>query len=130
MHLPSPLFDMPSPSRLARRLSHGDVAGPDTRCNRADRPMADRDDASASARASRIAARFAASLAFALVGCATPLLHPAVDEPGKFAAAAPTTDEPEAAWWDSYGDPVLSSLARRAARANRDVKVALERVRA
>jgi NodT family efflux transporter outer membrane factor (OMF) lipoprotein len=34
------------------------------------------------------------------------------------------------AWWDSYGDPVLSELVRRAARENRDVKIAAERVRA
>ena len=41
-----------------------------------------------------------------------------------------TTTEPEIAWWESYGDPVLSDLIRRAARENRDVKIAAERVRA
>ena len=39
-------------------------------------------------------------------------------------------EAPEATWWDGYGDPVLSDLVRRAARENRDVKIALERVRA
>jgi multidrug efflux system outer membrane protein len=76
-----------------------------------------------------IAAKLAASLAFALVGCATPVLKPSVDVPPRFAAA--TTDvEIEAAWWDGYRDPVLSDLVRRAARENRDVKMAAERVRA
>ena len=39
-------------------------------------------------------------------------------------------NEPEVAWWESFGDPVLSDLIRRAARENRDVKIAAERVRA
>ena len=72
----------------------------------------------------------AASLALALVGCATPVLKPSVDVPGRFAAATASDSEPEVAWWDSYGDPVLSDLVRRAARENRDVKIAAERVRA
>ena len=71
----------------------------------------------------------AVSLALAAGGCATPVLHPSVDVPGRFAQAAPQ-EEPEAAWWDSYGDPVLSSLIRKAAYENRDVKIAAERVRA
>ncbi|HXL82889.1 MAG TPA: TolC family protein [Casimicrobiaceae bacterium] len=77
-----------------------------------------------------IAATLAALLAFALVGCATPVLQPSVDVPPRFAASATTDAEVEAAWWDSYGDPVLSDLVRRAARENRDVKIASERVRA
>ena len=77
-----------------------------------------------------IAAKLAATLAFALVGCATPVLQPSVDVPGRFAAAPTSVEAPETAWWDSYGDPVLSDLVRRAARENRDVKIALERVRA
>jgi len=72
----------------------------------------------------------AASLAFALVGCATPVMQPSVDVPGRFAAAPASDSEPEVAWWDSYGDPVLSDLVRRAAHENRDVKIAAERVRA
>src|SRR6476659_7795862 len=81
-------------------------------------------------RAHHIAAKLAASLAFALVGCATPVLQPSVDVPGRFAAASASIEAPEATWWDAYGDPVLSDLVRRAARENRDVRIALERVRA
>ncbi len=77
-----------------------------------------------------IAATLAASLALALVGCATPVLKPSVEVPDRFAATQAVDQEPETAWWDSYGDPVLSSLIRRAAAENRDVKIAAERVRA
>ena len=70
------------------------------------------------------------SLAIILGGCATPRLEPSVEVPGRFAQASPSEDEPEVAWWESYGDPVLSSLIRRAAGANRDIKIAAERVRA
>jgi len=86
-------------------------------------------DSGRAARRRQIATKLAASLAFTLVGCATPVLQQSVDVPAKFAAAS-SSAEPEAVWWDSYGDPVLSDLVRRAARENRDVKVALERVRA
>jgi outer membrane protein, multidrug efflux system len=72
----------------------------------------------------------AAAVAFALAGCATPVAKPSVEVPERFASAAASTDEPEAAWWESFGDPVLSDLVRRAARENRDVKIAAERVRA
>ncbi len=72
----------------------------------------------------------ATSLAFVLMGCTTPVLHPSVEVPARFAAAPTTNDEPEAAWWDSFADPVLSGLVRRAARENRDIKIAVERVRA
>ena len=77
-----------------------------------------------------IAGKLAALLAFALVGCATPVLKPSVDVPARFAATQAVDQEPETAWWDSYGDPVLSSLIRRAAAENRDVRIAAERVRA
>jgi multidrug efflux system outer membrane protein len=70
------------------------------------------------------------SLAMVLAGCATPRLEPSVEVPGRFAQASPSEDEPEVAWWEGYGDPVLSSLIRRAAGANRDIKIAAERVRA
>jgi len=69
-------------------------------------------------------------LAIILGGCATPRLEPSVEVPGRFAQASPSEDETEVAWWESYGDPVLSSLIRRAAGANRDIKIAAERVRA
>jgi NodT family efflux transporter outer membrane factor (OMF) lipoprotein len=72
----------------------------------------------------------AAFLAVALTGCSTPFVEPNVQVPGHFAQASPSEDEPEVAWWESYGDPVLSDLIRRAARENRDIKIAAERVRA
>ena len=78
-----------------------------------------------------VAATLAASLALALAGCATPVLQPAVDVPARFAAADSAVEaDPEVAWWESYNDPVLTDLIRRAARENRDVKIAAERVRA
>lgn len=73
----------------------------------------------------------AAALALALSGCAsTPALKSAVDVPAQYATAADSEREPEVAWWESYGDPALSDLMRRAARENRDVRMAAERVRA
>ena len=77
-----------------------------------------------------IATRLAASLALALAGCATPVLKPSVDVPGRFAAAPASDSEPEVAWWEGYKDPVLADLIRRAAQQNRDVKIAAERLRA
>jgi NodT family efflux transporter outer membrane factor (OMF) lipoprotein len=70
------------------------------------------------------------SLAIVVGGCATPRLEPSVEVPGRFAQASPSEDEPELAWWEGYGDPALSDLIRRAAVANRDIKIAAERVRA
>jgi NodT family efflux transporter outer membrane factor (OMF) lipoprotein len=70
----------------------------------------------------------AVSLSLA-AGCATPIVQPSVDVPQRFAQAA-SQAEPDAAWWDSFGDPVLSQLIRKAAYENRDVKIAAERVRA
>ena len=70
------------------------------------------------------------SLALVLGGCTTPRLDSTVEVPGRFAQGAPFEDEPEVAWWESYGDPMLSSLIRRAAAANRDIKIAAERLRA
>lgn len=72
----------------------------------------------------------AIACALALAGCATPAAHPSVDVPSQFASAAANQEEPEVAWWESFGDPVLSDLVRRAARQNRDVRIAAERVRA
>lgn len=48
------------------------------------------------------------SLAIILGGCATPRLEPSVEVPGRFAQANALKDEPEVAWSESYGDPVLS----------------------
>ena len=80
--------------------------------------------------ARNVAATFAALLTLALAGCAAPVLQPSLDVPGRFAMASASDEEPEVAWWESFGDPVLSGLVRRAARENRDFKVAVERVRA
>lgn len=74
--------------------------------------------------------RLTALFVLALAGCSTPVLQPSVEVPGQFASAAASDMELEAAWWESYGDPVLSELIRRAARENRDVKIAAQRVRA
>ncbi len=76
------------------------------------------------------AAALAVSLALALTGCSTPVLKSTVEVPGRYAASAAETIEPEVAWWEKYGDPVLSDLVRRSARENRNVKIAAERVRA
>ncbi|MBV9891237.1 MAG: TolC family protein, partial [Rhizobacter sp.] len=69
-------------------------------------------------------------LALWLAGCSTPMLHPEVEVPKRYAAASTTEASPETAWWESYGDPVLSDLIRRAAVANRDVRIAAQRVQA
>ncbi len=99
----------------------------------------------------------AVASALALAACATPVAKSSIEVPSHFAAtaipvpssghqapssksesAAPSANEPpiqlgsepEAAWWERYGDPVLSELIRRAAFENRDVRIAAERVRA
>ena len=76
------------------------------------------------------AGTLAISLALALAGCATPVLKPSLDLPGRYAEAAVSAEEPEVAWWESFNDPVLSALIRRAAEQNRDVRIAAERLRA
>jgi NodT family efflux transporter outer membrane factor (OMF) lipoprotein len=77
-----------------------------------------------------LAAAFAVSVALSLTACSTPVLKSSVDVPNRFAQAEATATEPEVAWWERYGDPILSDLIRRAAYENRDVKIAAERVRA
>lgn len=72
----------------------------------------------------------AVSLALGLSACSTPTFKSSVEVPSRYASAEATTLEPEIAWWESFGDPVLSDLVRRAARENRDVRIAAERVRA
>ena len=74
--------------------------------------------------------RLIALFALALAGCTTPVLQPSVEVPGQFASTPASDVEPEAVWWQSYGDPVLSGLIQRAALENRDVKIAAQRVRA
>lgn len=77
-----------------------------------------------------VAVALASSLALALAGCSTPVVKPSVDLPSNFAASTASEMEPEAAWWEVYHDPMLTDLVRRAARENRDVKIAAERLRA
>jgi multidrug efflux system outer membrane protein len=80
-------------------------------------------------QALRPAAAALAALAWALAGCTTPVAKTQVDVPTTFAAAAaPAEAEPEVAWWRSFNDPVLAELVQRAARENRDVKIAAERL--
>lgn len=74
-------------------------------------------------------ATLAMSLILALSAC-TPVLQPKLDMPNRFEAADSSESEPEAAWWERYGDAVLTDLISRAAHENRDVKMAAERVRA
>lgn len=77
-----------------------------------------------------IAATLSAAVVLSLAGCATPMLASTVAVPDQFAAAAANETASEVAWWESYRDPVLSDLIRRAAHENRDIKIATERVRA
>jgi multidrug efflux system outer membrane protein len=69
-------------------------------------------------------------VALALAGCATPMLRSEVEIPTEFAASSGAETTPEASWWEGFGDPVLSDLVRRAANDNRDVRMAMERIRA
>ena len=75
-------------------------------------------------------ATVAGSIALVAAGCATTNLQSTVEIPSQFTAAPSGEEVADTAWWDSFGDPVLSQLVRRAASGNRDVKMALERVRA
>ena len=82
------------------------------------------------AGARTIVSLFSSWLVLGLSGCATPFLHPAVEVPAQFAESRATEAEPDIAWWEGFGDPVLSELVRRAALENRDVRIGAERVRA
>lgn len=75
------------------------------------------------------AAAVTLAVALGLAACSTPVARQSVQVPQKFTAAASTESEPEVAWWERYGDPVLAELIRRAEQDNRDVKIAAERVR-
>lgn len=83
-----------------------------------------------SALARAVAATLLAAVTLGFAGCATPMLDSTVAVPDQFAAVPASETAAEVAWWESYRDPVLSDLIRRAARENRDVKIAAERVRA
>lgn len=71
-----------------------------------------------------------AVLGIGLAGCATPTLESTIQLPARFAAAPQLADPSEVAWWETYSDPVLTGLIRRAAVENRDVRMAAERLRA
>ena len=77
-----------------------------------------------------VAAAIAASIALVFTGCSTPVLKPALEVPATFAASTDSEIEPEAAWWETFRDPVLSNLVHLAAQENRDIKIAVERLRA
>jgi NodT family efflux transporter outer membrane factor (OMF) lipoprotein len=72
----------------------------------------------------------ASLVALTMTGCSTPVAQHSVDVPAKFASAPAIEDEPDLTWWESFGDPVLSQLVRRAASENRDIKMAAQRLRA
>ena len=72
----------------------------------------------------------AASIALALAGCSAPQVKSTFEPAQKFASAQPADTDPEVAWWETFGDPVLSDLIARAARENRDIRIATEHVRA
>ncbi|MBK6008662.1 TolC family protein [Ramlibacter ginsenosidimutans] len=78
----------------------------------------------------RAPAALAIAAALALAGCATPNAHPSVDVPAQFTSAPAAAEEAAVAWWDSFHDPALSDLVRRAARENRDIRMAAQRLRA
>jgi outer membrane protein, multidrug efflux system len=69
-------------------------------------------------------------LAVLIAGCDTPVLRSEVEVPEQFTAAAQSESAAEVAWWERFGDPVLTDLIQRAAHENRDVRIAAERVRA
>lgn len=69
-------------------------------------------------------------LAAAVGACTTPIARSSITTPDRYAAASTRAAESDTAWWERFGDPVLSGLMQRAARENRDVRIAAERVRA
>ena len=93
-------------------------------------PRAERIDRGATRRTRAAVALGVGGLIAVLAGCSTQVLRPTIEVPSHFTASAESEAAPEVAWWDRFGDPVLSNLVRRAAAENRDVKIAAERVRA
>lgn len=76
-----------------------------------------------------IPALVSSALALASAGCTTPQLDSTLDLPASFATSREAA-EPDVQWWESYGDPVLSELIVQAAHANRDIRIAAQRLRA
>jgi multidrug efflux system outer membrane protein len=72
-------------------------------------------------------------------GCAVrrPYQAPAPEAPAAWTEAvpAPSAETPDAsgealaAWWETFGDPQLTSLVRRAVAGNLDVRTSLSRLR-
>ena len=78
-----------------------------------------------------VAATLTLGIALALAGCSTPMLRSSLEVPEQFTTtAAQAATATDVAWWHSYDDPVLVGLIEKAAIANRDVRIAAERVRA
>jgi multidrug efflux system outer membrane protein len=73
----------------------------------------------------------AGALAAALAACIGPTYHrpeiPA-NEPRNIADGHFSAAEPDAAWWEQFGDPVLADLEARALADNLDLHVAIARV--
>jgi outer membrane protein, multidrug efflux system len=77
-----------------------------------------------------LAAALSAALVLTLGGCQTPVLQSTVEVPEQFASAAASEAAAEVDWWERFADPTLTELIQRAARENRDIRIAAERVRA
>jgi outer membrane protein, multidrug efflux system len=54
---------------------------------------------------------------------------PAAWAPPEVAAIPPASIDSLSSWWDAFGDPLLTSLVRRAVAQNLDVRTALSRLR-
>lgn len=72
----------------------------------------------------------AVGVALALTACSTPRLYSGVELPAEFNSVEVQAAQTEVVWWERYGDPVLTDLVTRAATANRDIRIAAQRVRA
>ena len=59
-----------------------------------------------------VGAALAASIALVLTGCATEVAKPSVNLPAGFAASTASEMEPEAAWWETFKDPVLTDARK------------------
>jgi NodT family efflux transporter outer membrane factor (OMF) lipoprotein len=79
---------------------------------------------------------WAAGFALCLAGCTVgpDYTSPAVDAPARFGAertdvrSRATDGDFDPAWWQQFGDPVLSKLVARIATQNLDLQIAAERV--
>src|SRR6478609_4818796 len=101
---------MPHRTATERRRGPDDFAGPRRYADLhsiqpTSAPMSQRSTSPLPRNAPRLAAAAIASAVFVLLaGCSAPVLAPDVTVPDHFAAAGAQDVEPEAAWWESYGD--------------------------